>query len=276
LHDDIVRHGYYGGIRLIKATIKTFYDYCKQRQIALHTRNFSIRYLSTIPMQVGLGGSSAIITATLRALMQFYEVTIAERVQPSLVLSVERNELGIEGGLQDRVIQVMEGAVVMDFSKSAMENIDGFSCGRYRSLDPSSLPTLYLAWHQNSSEPTEVFHNDLRARYDANDAAVVGAMRAFADLTDKATRALDIGDNVALAMSMDSNFNLRQSICVLNPRHVEMINAARSVGASAKYAGSDGAIVGLCDSDEIFAQLERALGALGCNIIRPVITPERL
>lgn len=276
LHDNIVHHGYYGGVRLIKATIKTFYDYCQQHKITLHTRNFSIRYLSTIPMQVGLGGSSAIITATLRTLMEFYEVPIAERVQPSLVLSVERDELGIEGGLQDRVIQVMEGAVVMDFSESAMETIDGFTCGRYQPLDPSSLPPLYLAWRQSSSEPTEVFHNDLRARYDANDAAVVGAMRAFADLTDTATQAIEIGDNTALAMSMDSNFNLRQSICVLNPRHVDMIEAARSVGASAKYAGSGGAIIGICDSDDVYAQLEHVLGALDCDIIRPAISPVSL
>ena len=33
----------------------------------LHERNFSIRYQSNIPRQVGLAGSSAIIVATLRA-----------------------------------------------------------------------------------------------------------------------------------------------------------------------------------------------------------------
>ena len=94
---DVNVHGYYGGIRLVKATIKRFVDYCRGRH-RLHGRNFSIRYESNIPRQVGLAGSSAIIVATLRALMKFYEVAIPLRVQPSLALSVEKDELGIEIG----------------------------------------------------------------------------------------------------------------------------------------------------------------------------------
>jgi glucuronokinase len=120
VHDlarDVGLHGYYGGIRLIKATIKRFVDYCRAADVALHDRNFSVRYHSTVPRQVGLAGSSAIITATLRALMQFYEVDIPLQVQPSLVLSVERDELGVAAGLQDRVAQVFEGLVYMDFSR---------------------------------------------------------------------------------------------------------------------------------------------------------------
>ena len=67
VHDlakDVELHGYYGGIRLIKATIKLFVDYCQTQNIELHDRNFSIRYETNIPQQVGLAGSSAIITAT--------------------------------------------------------------------------------------------------------------------------------------------------------------------------------------------------------------------
>src|ERR1041384_7287721 len=79
VHDlarDVRLHGYYGGIRLIKATIKRFVEYCDARAIALHDRKFSVRYQTTIPRQVGLAGSSAIIVSTLRALMEFYDVRI--------------------------------------------------------------------------------------------------------------------------------------------------------------------------------------------------------
>src|SRR3990172_6191087 len=62
--DDLVRdvrlHGYYGGIRLVRATIKKFADYCRHRKIRLHDRNFSVRNQSNIPRLVGLAGSSAI------------------------------------------------------------------------------------------------------------------------------------------------------------------------------------------------------------------------
>ena len=139
---DVRLHGYYGGIRLVKATIKKFVEYCHRRGLTLADRNFSIRYQSNIPRQVGLAGSSAIIVATLRGLMEFYEVEIPLEVQPSLALSVESEELGIAAGLQDRVIQVYEGLVYMDFSRERSTVHDGLTCGAYESLDPELLPPL--------------------------------------------------------------------------------------------------------------------------------------
>ena len=42
--------------------------------------------------------------------MEYYHVEIPRAVQPSLVLAVENDDLGIAGGLQDRVIQVYDAA----------------------------------------------------------------------------------------------------------------------------------------------------------------------
>src|SRR5512138_3277985 len=89
LAKDVKLHGYYGGIRLVKATIKRFVEYCQAKGLKLHDRNFSVRYETNIPRQVGLAGSSGVIVATLRCLMEFYGVEIPREVQPSLVLSVE-------------------------------------------------------------------------------------------------------------------------------------------------------------------------------------------
>src|SRR5438067_4569788 len=179
---DVRLHGYYGGIRLIKATIKRFHDYCELKGIALHDRNFSIRYHTTIPRQVGLAGSSAIVVATLRCLMEFYDVAMPLDLQPSLVLSVERDELGIAAGLQDRVIQVYEGLVYMDFSEPCERRVDGLLCYSYERLDPESLPPIYVAYHAGLSEPTDVFHNDVRGRFDRGEPCVVNALSTAAEL----------------------------------------------------------------------------------------------
>ena len=95
--------GYYGGIRLLKATIKVFYDYCRENQIRLDDRNFTIRYNSNIPLRLGLAGSSAIITACMKALISFYGVAIPKPILANLVLNVEDKELGIAAGLQEGV-----------------------------------------------------------------------------------------------------------------------------------------------------------------------------
>ena len=52
-------YGYYGGDRLVKGAIKKFFEYCAENKIALSKDNFTIRYSSSIPRQVGLAGSSA-------------------------------------------------------------------------------------------------------------------------------------------------------------------------------------------------------------------------
>ena len=278
LVSDVEQHGYYGGIRLVKATIKKFVQFCAAQVAAgddrfkLHDGKFAIRYESNIPRQVGLAGSSAIIVATLRALMEFYGIEIERRLQPSLVLSVERDELGISAGLQDRVIQVYEGLVYMDFAVDRMESIRGFDCGHYESIDPDCLPPMYVAYGRDVGEPTEKLHNPLRSRFEAGDEEVVAAMQRFAELTVTARSTLMAGEHEAFAKLVDANFDLRQQICPLDERHVEMVEAARSVGASAKYAGSGGAIVGTYRDDDMFGALQERLTSvtrLHCAVVRP-------
>src|ERR671913_1311581 len=62
-------HGYYGGLRLIKAAIKKFHDYCRQDDIEISDSSFTVSYETDIPRLVGLAGSSAIVVAMLRTLM---------------------------------------------------------------------------------------------------------------------------------------------------------------------------------------------------------------
>lgn len=273
---DVRLHGYYGGIRLIKATIKRFVDYCEGRGLHLPGCNFSVRYATTIPRQVGLAGSSAIIVATLRALMEFCGVEIPLEAQPSLVLSVERDELGIAAGLQDRVIQVYEGMVYMDFDRSREHLVDGLKCYHYEPLDPALLPPVYLAYHDALSEPTEVFHNDIRARFDRGEVQVVEAMRHFAALAASARGALLDRDAPRLARLIDENFDTRRSIYRLPSWQVEMVETARRCGASAKFAGSGGAIVGTYRDEAMFADLSRALGAMHARVIKPLVVEDAM
>jgi len=271
LVEDVRLHGYYGGVRLVKATIKTFVEYCGRQGLDLHDRNFAVRYTSNIPRAVGLAGSSAIIVATLRALMEFYGVEIPCRVQPSLALAVETGELGITAGLQDRVIQVYGGVAAMEFGHERVECCEGFDCGEYRRLDPAQLPRLYVAYSTDAGEPTEVFHNRLRERFDDGDPEVLAAMDRFAELTTEGIESLAEGDPQRLHRLIDANFDIRASICQLPDKHVAMVEAARSAGASAKFAGSGGAIIGNCHDDAMFERLTQALRPLGCDVFTPRI-----
>jgi len=268
LAKDVELHGYYGGIRLIKATIKLFVDYCQAQNIELHERNFSIRYETNIPQQVGLAGSSAIITATLRGLMEFYQVEIPLPAQPTLVLSVEE-ELGISAGLQDRVIQCYEGVVYMDFSKKQERISGGLTHYYYESLDPALLPKIYIAYHTALSEPTEVFHNDIRSRYNRGEKRVVDAMQHFADLAEEGRKALLEGDVDRLGTLIDKNFDIRLQLYSLPAWQIRMVETARACGASAKFAGSGGAIIGIYKDEAMYQDLSVRLEQIGSKVITP-------
>jgi glucuronokinase len=268
---DVRLHGYYGGIRLIKATIKRFVEYCQARALTLHDRKFSVRYQTTIPRQVGLAGSSAIIVATLRCLMEFYDVQLPLETQPMFVLLVEQEELGITVGLQDRVIQVYEGLVYMNFGRDRERTVDGLRCYHYEPMDPALLPPIYVAHHETLGEPTEVFHNNIRERFNRGDEAVVGAMQRFAQLAADGREALLAGDIERLATLIDRNFDTRRGIYQLPQWQIDMVETARRCGASAKFAGSGGAILGTYSGEGMFATLQHCMAAIGSRTITPLV-----
>ena len=218
---DVNLFGYYGGLRLLKAAVKRFYDHCSEREIRLDQRNFTIRYFSDIPYRLGLAGSSAIITACMKALMRFFQVSISPEILANIVLSVERDELKISAGLQDRVAQAFECPVYMDFDKEYMET-HGY--GRYEPFGSPILDDLYIAYDTNLSEGSEVVHNDFTERYHFGDAQVREAVESWMGLTDQAWEALRKRDLKKLSVLMNQNFDLRRSVMNLSERNIEIEN----------------------------------------------------
>jgi glucuronokinase len=260
--------GYYGGIRIIQALIVRFMDYCREHGIKLPDRNFTIEYESTIPLRLGMGGSSSIITAALRAVCQYYSVEIPLPLQAKLVLETETKELGVPAGPQDRVIQVYEGLVYMDFAEELMTT-RGY--GNYERLDPALLPNVYLAYRTTLSEGTEIFHNNVRERWRHRDSEIVSAMRTWASYAEQGRDALLERDYAALNRLIDKNFDLRAQIYQISHGNMEMIRTARSVGASSNFAGSGGAIVGCYADEDMYAALATALDQIGVAVLKPVI-----
>ncbi len=268
LYEDVRLFGYYGGIRLLKSAIKSFYSYCLEHEIGLHDKNFTIRYESDIPNLVGLAGSSAIITATMRALQDFYDVAIPKPQLANLIRAVENRELGISAGLQDRVAQVYQGMVYMDFDKGLLDR-QGF--GHYEWLPLKRMPSLYIAYRTDLSEGSEVFHNNIRERFDRGEPEIVDAMRDWANFTLLARDALEQGDWTRLGELMNMNFDKRKQIFPLSEGNLRMVETARSHGASAKFTGSGGAIIGTYADEAMYGKLSDAFAAQNVRILKPVL-----
>lgn len=261
-------NGYYGGVRLIKATIKTFYRYCESNNIQLHNKNFTVSYTSNIPLRLGLAGSSAIITATMKALMQFYDIEIPKPILANQVLSVETVQLGISAGLQDRVAQAYEHPVFMDFNKKLM---DDRGYGDYSLIDAEKLPPVYIAYRKDQSQGSEVTHNNLRARYQVGEKKVHDYMNEWANLAVQFKDALEIGDYQRIHELINRNYDLREGLVEVTEANKNMVKVARSTGASAKFTGSGGAIIGTYKDESQFHELVRVFNGVDIEVIKPNI-----
>ena len=270
LSSEVGRFGYYGGIRLLKATARQFYLHCRERAIQLPRRNFTIRYDSNIPNRLGLAGSSAIITAAMRAICKFYEVEFPLPEFANMVLAVERDELSIPAGLQDRVAQAYNHPVYMDFDREHMEK---FHYGIYEPIDIPSELNLYVAYRTDLAEGSEILHSRLRDDYNAGVPEVLAAMREWAELTVRLKDALLRRDIAAIPALIDRNFDLRCEVCggAISEKNRRMVQLARKVGASAKFTGSGGAIIGSYEDEAMFDALRRELKNFGVEVIKPRI-----
>lgn len=261
-------YGYYGGVRLIKAAIKTFYNFCMTENIELEDKNFTIGYTSDIPRQVGLGGSSAIITAVMRVLMEYYDVDISRDILPSLILSAEKNELGINAGFQDRVIQVLEGCLYMDFSPEAMKKKKS---GIYERIDTSRLPELYIAYKTDLSKVSGQALSDVRTKFDNRDKVVIKTLNRIAGIAGEGKQAILEKDTAKLHNLINENFDLRKKIMKISEENIELVETARKYGASAKFAGSGGSIIGTYKGENMFDRLKTELGKINARVIKPDI-----
>lgn len=262
--------GYYGGLRLLKATLLVFMRHCHTNGIKLHGRGFKLSYQTDIPVLLGLSGSSAIISACLRALGSWYGVKMQPWLLASLAWEVETKELDIPAGLQDRVAQAYNYPVFMDFDKG---HFNANPHGKYERLT-RPLKNIFIAYNKNLAEGSAVTHTSLRERFNHGDTAVLEAVEKWKSLTLNFKQALEEDDMDTMFDCIDTNFDVRNMVAELKPEQVELVKLARKSGCCAKFCGSGGAIIGMYRDSKMLERLKNDLKAADVNILLPSIVYE--
>ncbi len=242
---------------LIEAAVARF---AREARKARPIKPLRIALRTEIPREVGLGGSSAIVIATLRALFRGHGLEVAPDRLAEMALAVEVEDLGIAAGPQDRLVQAHEGLLYMDFDPRAPRR-----CER---LAATLLPPIFVAYRRDGSAPSGAVHGDLRDRFSAGEPQVRSELRAIAELAGAGRRCLLDGDTDGLGRLMVENVAARARLIELDPRDLRLVEIARRLGAPANYAGSGGAIVGLVP-DGRRAALSEAFAAEGCETVFP-------
>ena len=96
-------------------------------------------------------------------------------------------------------------------------------------------------------------HSTVRARWLERDPALLSGMKELGDLSDLAVMCLDSKNAPGLAGLMERNFEIRRALytdCVVGATNIEMVALAASLGFSAKFTGSGGALLLLCKESQ--------------------------
>jgi glucuronokinase len=189
-------------------------------------------------------------------------------VIPSIILSVETDELGINAGLQDRVIQTYEGCVYMDFNK---EFTGAYGYGQYETIDPRLLPKLYIAYKTDLGKVSGKVLNDIMSKYLKGDKAVIQNLGEIASLAEQGKQAILNRDFESLGRLMNRNFDLRSKIMNISDSNKKLIATARACGASAKFTGSGGSIIGIYKDDDMLKKLMLSLKEINARVIKPIV-----
>jgi glucuronokinase len=235
------RYGHEGGQRLVTAAVTRL----ARAEGNVDDRPFRVRWSTTIPRSVGLAGSSAVVVATLRALATRWGVDLAPDDLARMALEVERDELGIAGGLMDRAVQASGATVLVEG--------DGF-----RPVTAPAPVPLVVAWDPAAAAPSGRYHGALRRRFDDGERAVVHAMEELAGLARRAAGAVEAGDAGALAGLVGDTWRVRRGLGAVAPAHEALVDAAARAGLAATSAGSGGSVVAVATDPGAAARLRAA------------------
>lgn len=263
LREHVDRHGYGDGSTLLLAAIRRTAGH-----LGLDLPPCRISLSTSIPRSVGLAGSSAIVIATIRAMVRATgapELPADELA--SLAWEVETEELGIPAGLQDRVVQAHDRPMLMRFGGDRRRTVGGLTAGTYEVIEPESPVGLLIAHRVDTAESSAVAHADLRRVGEADGPVFESIIADLALHAEHAATGLRTGDVEQLGAAMDGSFDARRQLVELRAAHVEMVEVARRAGAHANFSGSGGAITVLAPQTSTAVEVRAALHEIGCQII---------
>ncbi len=227
---------------------------------------------STIPREVGLAGSSAVVVATLDASAQQAGFELDGRVTPALALHVETEELGIPGGLQDRVAQVWGGLVLCDARPEASSVEDGLVVGAARRVPAAQLPPLAIAWLPSAGQSSAVSQSGLRSSAQRADRSEI--FTRLGDLALRTAADLEQGRPDGLGPAMVETMAARRDLVPLHPAHRDLVERVAATGAAVNYSGSGGAVVSIV-ADGGIDELRGAVEPAGAMVELVRVAPPR-
>lgn len=220
-----------GQLDLAKAAI--------QRLGAKNSHGFDVFLHSEAPPGSGLGSSSALMVGLVGLVKEFKNLSLTEYEVAHLAYVIERQDLGIQGGLQDQYAASFGGFNFIEFGKDQVI----VNPLRISQEVVNELEHNLLLCYTGTTRRSDHIIQDQTRRYEENEGDTVAALRQQKQLALDMKNALlqrrldDFGDLLHSAWKSKKKFSPRIS----NPAIDEMYEEARKHGAlGGKMTGAGG------------------------------------
>lgn len=247
-----------------KAVLQTFPD-------AVERGQFRLTATTTIPMQAGLAGSTAMLVALLGGVLRFLEIPLNRYEIAELARRIEFDLMGVTCGFQDQYMAAFGGLNYLDFRDKRPGIEDDPIFATVESLEEIvPLPPLVIA-NTGVQRRSGTVHKGLRERWLADDKAIVAGYERIGRLAREGKKALLAGDWPCLGETMNENHAIQRELGSSGAANEALIAAATRAGAlGAKLAGAGqgGTIIVLHPDEERMARALREAGAV--NVMRVV------
>jgi D-glycero-alpha-D-manno-heptose-7-phosphate kinase len=227
------------------------------------------------PPGSGLGASSALVVATIGALAEWRQLRLDRYQVARLAWEIERQDVGIPGGLQDQYAASFGGVNLIEFHSESDVVVNPLR------VEPRILNELeynmLLVYTGATRVSSRIIESQVAALTEKNN-EVTSAMDEMKRLTLRAKDALLTGklDNFAEILHQEWLSKKKTSSGVSTPRIEELYDDARQLGAlggKVSGAGGGGFMFLYCPFDRKPAVTKR-LTELGADVLPVAFEPE--
>lgn len=235
------------------------------RYFKLYDMKGKISIQTDIPVQAGLAGSTAVLSAVLSAIAAYTGQSCHKYHLAELNRIIELHYMKCHCGYQDAYMTTFGGLNYLDFrGKEYYKDLDGEI---YATVEPlgnyiSELP--FVIAHTGIKHHSGNFHRPLRDRWLEGEPEVVNAYIEIAHIAREGKKALLNRNWEQLAYLMNKNHEIQDSLTNSGEQNNYMIKVAKENGAMAAKlagAGGGGTIIALTLEPERTIKALREVGA---------------
>ncbi|AGI47077.1 putative kinase (galactokinase and mevalonate kinase -like protein) [Thermoplasmatales archaeon BRNA1] len=255
-----------GNMDLIKAVANYFFD-----SRGFEPQGFDLSIRSDVPAGSGLGGSSTMIVSMIEALANWLDVDMSKVEMAQLAYHLEREVIGLKGGMQDQYAAVFGGFNSLKIDKNGVNVLPAhLSQDIVNELQCRSVMCFTGMTHDSAAIiETQVKTYREGKNDDALDKAKDIAIRFRSSL-----RHGDI-DDCGRLLGESWEYKKRFSNKISNPEIDDLYNAAvkaGAIGGKVSGAGGGGFMYFICGYDKKPA-VTKALAAAGATISNFMFEP---